>query len=324
MDEKGAKTILIFGVDTFLGSNLAEFLKNHFRIIGTYTNEKKSIAGVLTIPCDVLIKDEVQLLIYAFKPDICVYAVGKTSVLECDRDAKRAEVVNTNGLFNVSEFCQRYKSQVCYISTQYVFSGNQNKYIEMDIPDPNTVLGRTNSSSEFYLQKTSLNYIIFRCCHLYGRGQSVYRKSWFEALQNNILDGNTVTAVGALKMGFLDIDYLGMLMKICFQKNVMNRLFQICTKDIETNYGFAKTYAQIFNENESLIKSGLWPFKLEKGNKVSELQSYYLDSGNIEGFLNITMPTVSESLQYTFEKLNGSSDTGASSKKSKNIGVNFI
>ena len=194
----------------------------------------------------------------------------------------------------------------------------------MDIPDPNTVLGRTNSSSEFYLQKTSLNYIIFRCCHLYGRGESITQKSWFESLQNNLLDGNTVIADGILKMGFLDVDYLGMLMKICFKKNVMNRLFQICSKDIESYYGFAKSYTQIFNENVNLVKSGLWPLKVEKGYKISELQSYYLDSGNVEGFLNITMPTVSESIQYTYEKLNGSAEQVQSSKKPKGIGVNFI
>ncbi|MBT7608564.1 MAG: sugar nucleotide-binding protein [Bacteriovoracaceae bacterium] len=324
IDQPQKKTILIFGVDTFAGSSIAQFFKKHFRVIGTYHDEKTSISGILTIPCDVLVKEEVQLLIYAFKVDICIYAVGMESIYECDQNPQRAEAINTSGLFNVAEFCQRYKAQVCYLSSQYVFSGNQVNYIEMDIPDPNTVYGRTKSSSEFYLQKTSLNYIIFRCCHLYGRGQSVLKQTWFEKIQKNFLKSENVTADAALKMGFLDVDYLSMLMKVCFEKNVMNRLFQICSKDIDSHYDFAKKYSQIFKENTKLIKAGLWPFKLEKGNKNSQLQSYQLDPVNIEGFLNITMPTVEESIQYTYEKFNGSVDQKSSWSKSKSAGISFI
>jgi dTDP-4-dehydrorhamnose reductase len=318
------KTILIFGVDTFMGSNLAQFLKKSFRIVGTCHDEKVFIPGIITIPCDVLIKDEVQLLIYAFKADICIYAVGMNSVFECNQNPQRAEAINMSGLFNVAEFCHRYKAQICYLSTQYVFNGSQSNYIEMDIPNSNTVYGRTKSSAEFYLQKTSLNYIIFRCCHLYGRGPSVANRTWFERLQGSFLEGKSTTVDGALKMGFLDIDYLSMLMKVCFEKNVMNRLFQICSKDIDTYHGFSKCYSNIFNENFSLVKAGLWPFNVEKGNKISDLKSYQLDPGNIEGFLNITMPTIEESLEYTFEKYNGNSDKNSKSKKANSSGVSFI
>ena len=323
-EKEKQRTILIFGVNSFVGANIAEYLKNDFRIVGTYHKEKCSADGILTIPCDVLVKDEVQLVIYAFKPDICIYAVGVNSVYGCSEYTKNAEALNTSGLFNVAEFCQRYRAQICYLSTHFVFSGDQKKYIEMDIPDPNTVLGRTKSSAEFYLQKTSLNYIIFRCCHLYGRNPSAQQDTWFEKTQLNLQDGNSIKADTAVKSGFLDIDYLSMLMKVCFEKKVVNRLFQISSQDALTYFDFAKLYCKQFGENENLVNPDIWPFKTEVGQKISEQQNYLLDSSNIEGFLNITVPTIEESIEYTFNKYRGEKDTTSKTKKTKKGGVSYI
>ena len=75
-EKEAIRTVLIFGVNSFLGSNLAEILRRDFKVIGTYHKNPVSLPGILTLPCDVLAKDEVQLIIYAFKPDITIYAEG--------------------------------------------------------------------------------------------------------------------------------------------------------------------------------------------------------------------------------------------------------
>lgn len=160
----------MFGASSFVGSNLIEFFKKDFKVIGTYHKTYVSIPEVLTVPCDVLNKDEVQLILFAFKPDITIYCVGVSSIVECAKSSDLADALNTSGLFNVAEYCQRYKSQICYISSGYVFGGERKNYIEMDIPDATTVYGKTQAAAEFYIQKTSLNYVIFRACNLYGRG----------------------------------------------------------------------------------------------------------------------------------------------------------
>ena len=37
----------------------------------------------------------------------------------CQYTIEYADALNSGGLFNVTEFCQRYKSQICYISSCY-------------------------------------------------------------------------------------------------------------------------------------------------------------------------------------------------------------
>jgi len=323
---KRRKTILIFGISSFLGSNLAEFFSKDYRVVGTYNKTPVSIPGALVIPCDVLIKEEVQLVMFAFKPDFTIYAVGMSSLVECHKNEELADALNTSGLFNVTEYCQRYKSQICYISSNFVFGGEDKKYIEMDIPDANTVYGKTQASAEFYIQKTSLNYIIFRTCLLYGRGYNPKNNTRFEAMQKKIHDNETITMDEYIQVGFLDVQYLALIIKICFEKSVQNRLFQVSTNDILSHFEFAKLYCDVFGESKTFVNRVRWPFPIAATAAVvptSEKLKFKLDINNIEGFLNIELPTIEESLKFTKNRFCGV-DKKTSSKKTGGEGVTFI
>ncbi len=323
---KRKKTILIFGISSFLGSNLAEFFSKDYRVVGTYNKNPVFIPGALIIPCDVLIKEEVQLVMFAFKPDFTIYAAGMSSLVECHKNEELADALNTSGLFNVTEYCQRYKSQICYVSSHFVFGGEDKKYIEMDIPDANTVYGKTQASAEFYIQKTSLNYIIFRTCLLYGRGYQPNKTTRFETLQKSIHANQTITMDEYISLGFLDVQYLALIMKICFEKNVQNRLFQVSTKDMVNHYDFARLYCDTFGESKTFVTRARWPFPIAASASVvptTEKLKFKLDINNIEGFLNIELPTVEESLQFTRNRFCGAVKK-SSSKKTGGEGVTFI
>jgi len=326
MSTKAKKTVMIFGISSFVGSNLAEYLKRDFKVVGTYHGFCVTIPGVLTIPCDVMTKEEVQLAIYALKPDITVYCVGLSSVQTCNDNPEMANVLNSNGLYNVSEYCQRYKSQLCYVSTSFVFGGAKRKYVEMDIPDPNTVYGRTKASAEFFIQKTSLNYLIFRCSQFYGRGINPHQLTWLELLQKNNSQSKNYVCDNFVHSGFIDVKYLGLLIKICIEKDLSNRLFQVSSEDIMTYYEFALKYSEIFNEKTSFISKGRWPFAEEDmptNSYPSEEVYYHMDIGNVEGALNIQLPTIEESIKFTYGYYNGI-EVGSGSKISKGEGVTYI
>jgi dTDP-4-dehydrorhamnose reductase len=308
IDNRTKKTILIFGISSFVGSNLAEFLKRDYKVVGTYHKNPVSIPGVLTLPCDVLSKDKAQLILFAFKPDITIYAVGLSSLSDCAKRKDLADALNTSGLFNVTEFCQRYKSQICYLSSNFVFGGEDKNYIEMDIPDANTTYGKTQASAEFFLQKSSLNYVIFRCCRLYGRSLNPNQQTWFEQVERKVKSREQLTCDGNVKTGFIDVTYLGLILKLAFEKEVRNRLFQISTPNLMSYYEFALEYCKVFGGAPSTVIKGKWPFPIlvsQTMSGMSEDMQFKMDIANIEGFLNVKMPTVQESLEYTRSRLNG-------------------
>jgi dTDP-4-dehydrorhamnose reductase len=321
---KPKQTILIFGISSFVGSNIADILSEHFRVIGTYYNSPIKAENILTIKCDVLNKDEVQSIFATFRPDYVIYAVGLTSLIDCAEKNDLADALNMGGLFTVSDFCQRYKSQVIYLSSAYVFAGEDKIYQEKDIPDPNTVFGKTKASAEFFLQKNSLNYLIFRFCPLYGRGANYLQRNIFENLQIKILKGETFVVDSNVITGFLDVSIVAMLIKLAIEKNVQNRLIQASSSDFMHSYDFAKTYCEIF-DTEGKMSRGKWSFphvqgpgsRYEGGNF-----NYKMSVTNIKGILNVEMPTIKESLLFTKKRFFGSN------QKEKGSGgggdINFI
>lgn len=319
------KTILIVGINSFVGSNLAEFFRKDYRVVGTYHKKIQQLPGVLTLPCDVLNKDEVQLVLYAFKPDIVLYCVGLTSLQDCADMPNGSDALNSAGLFNMAEMAPRYGSRIIYFSSQYIFSGANKNYNEMDNADVITQYGKSQASSEFYLQKSSLNYLIIRCSKLYGRGVSPLRDTWFEQLQKNIKKSQTVAYDDYIHQGFLDVYYLGMVLKMCIDKNISNRLIHFSSQDTMTYYEFAKTYAEVFHESTGLISAGKWHFPILKNtmmDKIEEKLYYKIDVLNIEGLLKIKMPTIRESIEFTQRRLHGVSKPGKGANKGQ--GLSYI
>jgi dTDP-4-dehydrorhamnose reductase len=316
------KTILIFGISSFVGSNLAEFFKNDYRVVGTYFKNPVSIPGVCTVPCDVLVRDEIQMALYTFKPDYAIYAIGISSLLNCADAPELGDALNAGGLFNVAEFCQRYKAQIIYISSAYVFGGSRKSYMEADVPDANTLFGRTKASAEFFLQRTSLNYLIFRCCNLYGRSITPRQISWFEKLQHSIAKNTKVPCDNYIYCGFIDVFYLAAVIKFCIEKTTLNRLFQVSSLDHYTFYEFAKSYCSIFGESESNLEKVHWPFPLlesAKKNNVSDEHFYKMDVSNLEGYINVRLPTIDESILFTLRRMDGMKKTSGSRKKGDDV-----
>ncbi len=93
-----------------------------------------------------------------------------------------------------------------------------------------------------------------------------------------------------------------------------------------TNYEFSKLYCEVFHESDCLINKGKWHFPIAKGSNIEKLEEhlyYKLDILNIEGLLKIKMPTIRESVEFTYKRLNGSKNISKSITK-KGDGISFI
>ncbi len=320
------KTVLIFGISSFVGSNLAEYLKTKYRVVGTYYNNKVTLPGIVTLPCNILKKDQIQTILYTFRPDLTIYAVGLSSLMDCYDYPKLADALNAVGVFNTSQFSERYGSKFCFLSSGFIFSGHKGEYRENDTPLPNTVYGNTMGSSEFYVQKSCLNYLIFRCCRLYGRNYNINQLNFFEVLERNFEQGKSTPCDMKVFTGYLDVIYLARAIEAALEQNIRNRLFQLCSQNICTSYDFAKTYATVFGAGEGQITKGDWSFPAEnlKYDLSRDDENFYYQLGtfNIEATLGIKIPTVEASLIETKNRLSPSA--GAKKSVRKASGISFI
>ena len=93
-----------------------------------------------------------------------------------------------------------------------------------------------------------------------------------------------------------------------------------------TNYEFAKLYCEIFNESSSMVDIGKWHFPFVKGanvEKVGEKLYFKLDTLNIEGLLKIKMPTIKESLEFTYKRFNGTKHL-VKTVSNKGDGISYV
>jgi dTDP-4-dehydrorhamnose reductase len=297
------KTILIFGVSSFIGSNLVELLKDEFRIIGTYHDTPVSIPGVTCIPCDVLRKEYVTSIVARFRPDLTIYAVGLSSLKGCQLHPKQADALNSAGAVNCCTASERIGSKFVFLSSGFVLGGVDTVYREGETPFPNTTYGSSLSSTEFYVQRSCLNYLILRCAPLYGRSYNPEHNNWFENLQLSFAKGEPVYVDDSVHTGFLDIHIMIRILKLTLAKDVTNRLFHVSSKDFMTRYEFARMYAKIFRKDEGLIQKTTGRFPVDKHKDDNNSYYYRLDTSNIEEFLNTKMPKVEDSLHLTYKRL---------------------
>ncbi len=312
------KTILIFGISSFLGSNLAEILKNEYRVIGTYCFNRVTIDGVLTIPCNITDRKKIESIVYLMKPDITLYCIGMSSIIDCHDNPKLADKLNTTGVFNVSNISERHGSKFILFSTNYVFQGEDYTYSENETPIPLTVYGNSMASSEFYVQKSCLNYLIFRCCPIVGLSQNPNQITFLERLNYYYFQEKEILCDDKVKTGFLDIWTLADIVKKCIEEEFVNRLFQVSSQDMMTHYNFADTYFDIIKRNKSLLNKGDWTFPIAKSlltERVTGNQfEFSMDVSNIEDSLKMKLPTVKQSIQNIKRKLKGVDEIGKRSK----------
>lgn len=302
------KTIMIFGISSFVGSNLAQMLGDDYRIVGTYFKTPIEIKGVTCIPCDVLKKDYVYKMLAIFKPHFTIYAVGLSSLKECSLFPKKADALNSAGASNCSVASERFGSRFIYLSSCFVLGGEELLYKESDTPFPTSVYGNTLSSTEFYIQRSCLNYLILRCAPLYGRSYNPLHPNWFETIQSSFARNQSFLADDAVWTGFLDIYLLGKILVSLIEQGVTNKLLQISSKDSMSRYEFAKLYAKVFKKDENLIQPSTGSFPTDgnarrgHGGDASSKQFYRLDVSNLESILGVKMPSIEESMQLTYQR----------------------
>lgn len=112
---------------------------------------------------DVADRDLVLAAITALAPAVVVNAAAWTAVDDCEDNPDRAFAVNALGVRHVAEGARLVGAHLCHLSTDYVFSGDQDApYQEWDEPAPRSVYGRSKLAGEREL----------------GPGATLVRTSW--------------------------------------------------------------------------------------------------------------------------------------------------
>lgn len=151
--------VVVTGSNGQLGRDLVQFLsEKQFEVIGLNREAM-----------DITEMDSVREVIYNIKPDALIHSAAYTKVDKAESEIHQAYLVNGFGTRNVAKATEEVGGKFCYISTDYVFNGeNSQPYHEYDIPNPLGVYGKSKYAGEDFTKSLSSRYFIVRTSWVYG------------------------------------------------------------------------------------------------------------------------------------------------------------
>src|SRR3989339_1468943 len=127
--------ILIIGSSGQLGKCATEILSKKHEIK----------TSAIDIPSDFkydLTNDNLEKTLGEYKPDIILLAAAYTHVDGCEQNPELSYSINYKGTVNVADYCKKFDTKLIFLSTDYVFDGENGPYNEDDKTNPLNVYGQ--------------------------------------------------------------------------------------------------------------------------------------------------------------------------------------
>jgi len=164
--------ILITGACGMLGRDLIEVLsEGHELYLLDVEPFPVSLSSQFSnLPLDIADSEKTYREITKINPDIVVHTAAYTDVDGCETNRDLAFRINGLGTRNIALTCQRFDTELLYISTDYVFDGEKGEpYAEFDRPNPQSIYAKSKYWGELYINSLSNRFYIIRSSWLFGK-----------------------------------------------------------------------------------------------------------------------------------------------------------
>ncbi len=241
------KKILITGAFGQLGTSLCEVLSNK-SILAT--------GRVMTLTekyhcmeLDITNQENVKELIRNYKPDIIIHLAAMTDVDGCEKNPETAFEINVGATENL---LKNFNGKFIYVSTDYVFDGEEGPYYEDDKVNPVSVYGKTKLYGENLVQESDLEWIILRSNIIFSYNDRT-KASFVNWVVDSLKKKQMITVVNDQWNNPTWTNDLANVMSMMIEKNICG-VYHYGGGDFLNRYEFAKMIASAFSLDRELIK----------------------------------------------------------------------
>lgn len=166
--------VLVTGANGQLGQSI-QFIANQYpNIQFIYTDYQE---------LDITNFESCQAVFSKYKPQFCINTAAYTAVDKAESESEKAHLINAIGPENLAKVCKEYNTILLHISTDFIFDGTSsslsmtNGYKETDIPNPQSVYGKTKLDGELAVQKNWEKHYIIRTSWVYSQFANNFMKT---------------------------------------------------------------------------------------------------------------------------------------------------
>ncbi len=123
--------------------------------------EEADIAAPRSSELDITNSEAVENYVENFQPDVIFHCAAYTNVDGAESDIENCKKVNVDGTKNLVEAAEKCDAKIIYISTDYVFDGeNSEPYKIDDKASPQSVYGETKRDGELVVRDYPKHFIV--------------------------------------------------------------------------------------------------------------------------------------------------------------------
>lgn len=289
---KEKSRVLIIGASGRIGKEIykifnSESAKKFYDVFGTYhSNPVNKFEKI-----DITNIDSVNNVIDRIKPNIIIHTAGLIYPVACEKNKELAWEINVIGTKNILNSCSQFKSKLVYISTDYIFDGQNNPYDELDTPNPLNYYGLTKLESEKLISLLN-DYLIIRTAWVNDveKNSSSFIMQLINSLKNN-------------KSFTVPYDQFGSptipsnLSEIIYELIQQNKkgIFHVTGSTYISRFDFALKIAEFFSLDKTLIEK---ISTSDLNQKISRPLEVNLNLKKLKSSINTKILSLDEQLNY--------------------------
>ncbi|MFK5893414.1 MAG: SDR family oxidoreductase [Pseudomonadota bacterium] len=302
------ENILITGGAGLLALNWGLALRDDYNVYLVMHSRKIQLPGTTSTYFSLDSLEEIQMNIEKIKPKVVIHAAGLTSVEMCETNPEFAHHTNVTLAENIAKVCSKLNISLVHISTDHLFSGNEQLVKEEHPTEPQNVYAKTKAEAELRVLNSYPESLVVRT-NFYGWG-TTYRTSFSDMIINSLKKGKSLTLFHDV---FYTPIYTGVLIQAVHDlvKVKTTGIYHVVGDEKLSKYQFGKKIAKQFGLDDSLIDKGSFadqpnlihrPYDMSISNeKVCELLGRTL--GNVDEHIHMLYQQYETGLAQEIQKL---------------------
>jgi dTDP-4-dehydrorhamnose reductase len=182
-----ARTTLLIGASGQVGRALASVFPSEGLVKASHRHAKKD-----DLRLDLAEESTIQSVLGHVRPDLILLAGAMCNAEQCEVEPGLCERINTTGPAVLAAYARDHGARLVFFSTDHVFDGKKDTYVEDDRPNPLYVYARSKAQAEVRIRELLPDrHVIVRTGWVYG--PDAERRNFALRLIDRIAAGETVT-----------------------------------------------------------------------------------------------------------------------------------
>jgi dTDP-4-dehydrorhamnose reductase len=264
--------ILITGASGLFGSKLAQIATQNQHQVYAVFNQHFPPFGIPII-FDVTDKEQVDKTVMQVNPEVIVHAAALSDVDKCEQNPELAYKTNVYATQKIAKAAQANNAFLIYISTDYVFDGENGNYTETDQPSPINYYGYTKLQAEEQIKKNTKNYCIARTSVIYGATPAVGKINFALWILNKLKNKESIKVfIDQYNSPTLNTNLSDMILEIAERK--LTGTYHLSGATRISRHQFAILLAKAFNQDPNQLtpinsKELVFPAKRPKDSSLN-------------------------------------------------------